>query len=330
MSVQQYPAAGSGVTGLDMDPSDTFISVFEDVWQALKGNSALFAYMALKRHVHAGQTSWFATRKVLAEEAGMGINTFDKAVKHLVSLGLVVVQHRFVPAGWKGDVSQIVFERSKDAPQQIGSLFHVRFHLPKSTPSTPTQNLGHPLPNKSDTPSHILGNRHITHDIDPKRGGEVEAQVQGSSTDNTPPPSLPSVDDPAAADAAPPAPAGATPDTWCTPDHPRCREHAHIPPGDEVPPCHQCGNVRSWFTEQARNAAEDRRARIAACHMCDDRGMVPTTDTAGRPVAAVCDHQTVPAPVDGPEPHRVVSDPSVRRRALLTARSRGTGQRQAS
>lgn len=315
MSLHQYPGAGSGVLGLDLEPEDTFISVYEDVWQVLKGTSPLSAYMALKRHVHAGKTSWFSTRKVLAAEAGMSVNTFDRAVQHLVSLGLVVVQHRFVPAGWKGDVSQIVFERSDDAPQQIGSLFHVRFHLPKTKPGTPTQKWGHPLPSNGDTPSPKLGNRHISPDIDPREGGKVEGRVTGAAAHESP--------SPESSPPPPPAPAGATPDTWCTPDHPRCRDHAHIPPGDEVPPCRQCGNVRSWFIEQHRATVEDHHTAIRECPLCDDRGLIDTTDTAGRPVAVKCDHTAPPDVVPGPEHHVVAASPETRAQALQRFRRAG-------
>lgn len=303
MNLHQYPAAGSGVLGLDVEPQDTFISVYEDVWQVLKGHSALYVYMALKRRVNPGNTSWFSTRRVLADEAGVSVNTFDRGVQHLVSLDLVVVQHRFVPVGWKGDVSQVVFERDEGHPQQIGSLFHVRFHLP-----TPPQKWGHPLPSNGDTPSPDLGNRHRTLDIDPRRGGGTEVEVTGAAAPDSP--------SPESSPPPPPADAGATPDMWCTSEHPRCREHAHIPAGEEVPSCRQCGNVRKWFEDQAALAVDVKRRAIENCPTCDDRGLIETADTTGRPVAALCDHQRPPQPVDGPEAHMPVSDASTRRRMI--------------
>ena len=83
-----------------------------------------------------------------------------------------------------------------------------------------------------------------------------------------------------------------------------------------MPSCRQCGNVRRWFEDQAALVVDAKRRAIEDCPACDDRGFIETTDTTGRPIAAVCDHQGTPQPIDGPEAHRPVSDASTRRRMI--------------
>lgn len=68
------------------------------------------------------------------------------------------------------------------------------------------------------------------------------------------------------------------------PENPRCGRHAHIRPGDPVPSCRACAEVRL----QARPAADDQaagqsarrafRAAVDACGQCDDLGMVELAD----------------------------------------------------
>ena len=140
------------------------------------------------------------------------------------------------------------------------------------------------------------------------KGGGTEVEVTGAASPESPSPESPP--------PPPPADAGATPDTWCTSEHPRCREHAHIPEGDKVPSCPQCGNVRQWFKDQAAMVGDAKRRAIEDCPACDNHGFIETTDTAGRPVAAVCDHEGPPQPVAGPEVHRPVSDAATRRRMI--------------
>lgn len=314
MSLHDFPAAGGGVRGLDIEPQDTFIAVYEDVWQALKGHGSLHVYMALKRRVHPGNTSWFSTRKVLADESGVSVNTFDRGVRHLVNIGLVVVQHRYVPAGWKGDGTAVVFERDDEHPQQIGSLYHVRYHLP-----TPPQKRGYPLPKYGETPSPKWGNRYITPDIDPREGGKASAESLRAQHTPPPPSPSPSSDDP------PPAAAGAVPSDWCTAEHPRCRDHAHIEDDVDVPACGGCGRVREWWAARAATAVQEQRTAVQDCEWCDDRGMVSTEDTAGRPVAVLCVHQGPPERPDAPEVHTPAADPSIRQQALRELRRRRAG-----
>lgn len=80
----------------------------------------------------------------------------------------------------------------------------------------------------------------------------------------------------------------ATPDTWSTPDDPRCQRHAHIP-REDVPRCVDCRRAREWFNTQALRTIETRRAEIDACSRCDDNGLRHTT-IDGVPTAIRCDH----------------------------------------
>ena len=55
------------------------------------------------------------------------------------------------------------------------------------------------------------------------------------------------------------------------------------------------------------------------CSMCDDRGLVDTTDTSGRPVAVKCDHTTPPVPPTATHTDfQPTSDPNTRK-ALFNA-----------
>lgn len=81
------------------------------------------------------------------------------------------------------------------------------------------------------------------------------------------------VPDPNASDSTAPAPI-------FDPENPRCARHAHIAPGQPVPSCRECADVRrqarqmtteQQAADQAERAA--RRAAIDACPDCDERGM---------------------------------------------------------
>lgn len=68
-----------------------------------------------------------------------------------------------------------------------------------------------------------------------------------------------------------------------------------------------------------RSRADAEHAVIDACDMCDDRGLVDTTDTSGRPVAVKCDHTTPPArPESTHTAFQPTSDPNTRK-ALFNA-----------
>lgn len=77
-----------------------------------------------------------------------------------------------------------------------------------------------------------------------------------------------------------------------------CPRHAHIPPGEPVPPCHDCRTVRLSNERAAQDAdhakhrqAQARREAIAACLWCDDHGWQLDPDTGETLHPAVkCDH----------------------------------------
>lgn len=87
------------------------------------------------------------------------------------------------------------------------------------------------------------------------------------------------------------------PSDWCTPEDPRCRDHAHIPPGGDVPKCRACANVRQWFHAQEQAELDAARTEIDQCEFCDERGLTTTLTADGDPVALRCDHRTPPPPV---------------------------------
>jgi len=73
------------------------------------------------------------------------------------------------------------------------------------------------------------------------------------------------------------------------PENPRCAAHAHIPPGQPVPSCRTCADVRRQAIAAAEHVAAEEtdarrqaRADIAACPDCDDNGMRDFGDLVGR------------------------------------------------
>lgn len=120
------------VQALDIEDRDRFTMIFDDVWNALKGKSAFFVYMALKRRANQDRKQWFGTHKALAEESGVSEKTFRRGIEHLEEIGLVVATRRFAPKGWdRKDESKLSFgERDKDHPEEIGKLYQIRFHIP--------------------------------------------------------------------------------------------------------------------------------------------------------------------------------------------------------
>ena len=100
-----------------------------------------------------------------------------------------------------------------------------------------------------------------------------------------------------------------------TPPRYRCKTHAQLPAEDEGPNCIGCKNVRlaaeaaadaaiaerrRTATEaqllQTRLAAEARREAaelIVACDHCNDRGMRPGPEVAGRRRGVLCDHPDI-------------------------------------
>jgi hypothetical protein len=67
------------------------------------------------------------------------------------------------------------------------------------------------------------------------------------------------------------------------PDNPRCARHAHIGPGEPVPSCRACAEVRRQARpvddQVARQAAlRTFRAAVDACDECDEVGMVLRAD----------------------------------------------------
>lgn len=84
------------------------------------------------------------------------------------------------------------------------------------------------------------------------------------------------------------------PSHWCDEDNPRCEWHAHIPPGQHVPPCHQCANVKAWFKQQKNQLKAQRRQQIDQCNQCDTNGLITAHRADGTPYAYRCDHQTSP------------------------------------
>lgn len=156
-----------------------------------------------------------------------------------------------------------------------------------------------------------------------KEGVVVKGEVVGGDVFPSPELVDAALDELVAATPATPTPAptsGQTPDAWSTADAPRCRQHADIPAGDDVPPCRACGSVRQWWQDREAHERDDRRQVILDCSMCDDRGMVDATDTAGRPVAVVCNHTSPPpTPTAPPTNHRPVSSAETRAAALRAA-----------
>ena len=119
------------------------------------------------------------------------------------------------------------------------------------------------------------------------------------------------------------------------PNHPlnpaaaRCPDHAHIPPNGYVPACHACRTEReraeALVVEWENREAERRKASIAACPHCDDRGMAQTEDTNGNSLVIRCAHDGPPPIVPAAEPERHTPPPPEVRRMIA-----GLGRRAAS
>lgn len=136
-------------------------------------------------------------------------------------------------------------------------------------------------------------------------GEEGEDRIDGAEGGNTASAPSPSLDELAAAHAAQPTPPGV------------CAKHPDGNPTGEA--CGGCREARLWREAQAEEAAAALRRAIDACDMCDDRGLVDTTDSAGRPVAVKCDHTTPPArPTATHTAFQPTSDPNTRK-ALFNA-----------
>lgn len=78
---------------------------------------------------------------------------------------------------------------------------------------------------------------------------------------------------------------------------PRCPQHAQLPPDQRIPACQACKQLRLEAEQQAADQAEraaderrDRRAAVAACRLCDDRGMREIGDALAR-----CTHPALEA-----------------------------------
>lgn len=115
---------------------------------------------------------------------------------------------------------------------------------------------------------------------------------------------------------------GEVPPDWCTHDDPRCRTHANWE-RDQVPACRQCANAREWFEDQARAEVAQHRAEVQSCHWCDDRGLVNTHDTNGRPVAMQCDHKGPPPEIPADTGHQELTS-AEKRRQLIESLNLGT------
>ena len=299
---------GAGVEGWDTSPRDQFIMVYEDVWQALKGKPCLTTYMGLKRRVMPDKPTWFGTRKALAEEAGVSVNTFDRHVKELQGMGLVQVIHRYGPRNFTGDPSQVSLVKDDQHPQQIASLFRVRFHMPaetaqkvKSAPSvradsqaqgegTPSPTLGRGVsPTLGREVPPKLGNRHRTQKTyNPGEEGGLgsEEKVTGGQNENSPSPELSS--DEVQNLAATYVDQGRAQDARCP---------AHEGVGWVNDPCGPCGAVRRAAraledSQERRAQAEkaQKAAQVQECGLCDDFGRFEYPHPNGAPRLVKCTH----------------------------------------
>lgn len=120
-------------------------------------------------------------------------------------------------------------------------------------------------------------------DRDTKRGRSSAKSGEDPTPDqNHPPQSLDEL-------AAQHAQTTATPDTWSTPDDPRCKQHAGLP-RDQVPACWQCKQAKAWFKTHQEEKPSIDRAAIEACSLCDENG-IRTITTPDGPAATRCNHQ---------------------------------------
>lgn len=161
---------------------DRFIMIFDDVWEVLKGTSALSVYMALKRRVQGEGSTWYSTRSALAKESGVSLKTFDRGMDTLEELGLAQSVERFVPKDWdRKDTSKISQTRDDVHCVQIGNLYRVRFRTVGNFDQPPSSKRPDPLGKFDQPPSSNLHNRHRYQDIDTKtnkppispKGGET-------------------------------------------------------------------------------------------------------------------------------------------------------------
>ena len=248
-------------------------------------------------YLMSNDEGWATSAARVASILGMGESTVGAALRDLEALGYLRRERKNVQGGrfkWEYELHATPITTSGNPSNGLTS---------DDAENPQVDTIG--WKTTSGNPSDI---RRSTSKKIKEEGGDAEGLVTGAAAPESP--------SPESSPPPPPAAAGATPDTWCTSEHPRCREHAHIPAGDEVPSCRQCGNVRKWFKDRAALAVDAKRRAIEDCPNCDNRGFIETADTTGRPVAAVCGHERPPQPVNGPEVHRPVSDASTRRRMI--------------
>lgn len=138
------------------------------------------------------------------------------------------------------------------------------------------------------------------------------------STFTSPAPDSATAPIPAATASSKPGPlpdvCGQSPADWSTMDDPRCRKHAGLPRG-QVPPCWACGQVRSWFTQQALVVKQAQRNKITTCEYCDERGLAETRDESGKHLIIRCIHDGPPPILPAPEkPQHRPPPPEIRER----------------
>lgn len=156
-----------------------------------------------------------------------------------------------------------------------------RRNVPRGVPEMSPEETNGGVPEMSGTipvpsrPDHI------------NKGREVPYGSSARETENSPE-FFDGLDALAAAHAASETPDGETPDTWSTPEDPRCKRHSGLP-REQVPRCVDCRRAREWFTTRALQAIENRRTEIDACPHCDQNGMREAT-IDGTPAAIRCDH----------------------------------------
>ena len=293
-------------------------------------------YVILDRFANYDSGATFVGKDRIARLCGYAkADSVDRYLNELRDKGWISWSRRWKKdTGRKGADGRIVYEYSYSSGkgfEPTTSLYIVndRVEAPKLSGEgiPPTAGIG--VPPTAGRPIPPTAGTNENH-LNENQGKGVFAEVEVTGAETTPLPLEPSSDAPSPAGAGTPTPsledlarvhAQATPDTWCTADDPRCRDHAQLS-RDEVPACRQCGNVRAWFEERERAVVDAKRQAVEGCGFCDDRGLVEVEDSQGRPVAALCAHQGPPQPVSGPVPHREVSSASTRRRALEVARGR--------
>jgi len=85
---------------------------------------------------------------------------------------------------------------------------------------------------------------------------------------------------------------------------------------DQVPACRQCANVREWFEDRDRQAIAAHRAQVESCEWCDERGLIETHDTAGKPISLQCDHTGPPPEVEADTGHQELTSAEKRRQLI--------------